>query len=110
MSLPFESEYNTEIVTKPLKRVPWNKGLKGYMTEQQKDGIRKAHKGKVMTEATRQKLRDANLGKTMPQEQVEAWVKKMKAGNHYDVTPETRLKISNTLKARHASLKELREQ
>ena len=124
MSLPFESEYNTEVVVKPLKRVAWNKGLKGThiispehkeklrkanqgrkMSEQNKAALRKVHVGRVPTEATKQKLREANLGKTLPPEQVEAWVKTMKAGNKYKKTPEHKAKLSKAQKAHKASVK-----
>jgi hypothetical protein len=79
MSLPFESEYNTEIVTKPMKYIPWNKGKTGVQDawnkgkktpESVKLKIGKANKGKPGTrngtkqsEAAKQKIREANLGK-----------------------------------------------
>jgi hypothetical protein len=62
MSLPFESEYNTEIVTEPMKQIAWNKGKTNVYSDATIRAM--TYSAKNRSPGHNEKIRQANLGKT----------------------------------------------
>ena len=55
---------NKDMMTGKIKgRIPWNKGKIGVYTEETKKKISMSHRGKIVSEKTKEKLRQINKGK-----------------------------------------------
>lgn len=89
---PHSAESRAKMSLTRKGRTPWNKGKVGVQVS--------ANKGKVLSEETKQKLREANLGKKQSAESVAKRSTKLKG---HTVTEETRKKISEKNKGRIVS-------
>lgn len=80
---PHSAESRAKMSLTRKGSIPWNKGRTGYTT---------LKKGQELSESTKQKLRDANLGKKQSAETIAKRSKKLKG---HIVTDATRQKIAN---------------